>query len=154
MTALESASRVREAGAAVGLAQAAFESALRYSQQRSAFGVPIGQHQAIQLKLADMATAIAVARLLTHRAAPNGEGRDAGTAEAAMAYLQAAETAAAVTLESMRIHGGYGYTAEFPVERYYRDAAMLLAAAAGNGDLRSAIARHAVASVHLNVGVP
>ena len=71
-----------------------------------------------------------------------------------MAYLQAAETATAVTLESMRIHGGYGYTAEFPVERYYRDAAMLLAAAAGSGDLRDAIARHAVASVHLNVGAP
>jgi alkylation response protein AidB-like acyl-CoA dehydrogenase len=154
MTALESASRVREAGGAVGLAQAAFESALRYSQQRSAFGVPICQHQAIQLKLADMATAVAVARLLTHRAAAEGEREDAGVAEAAMAYLQAAETAAAVTLESMRIHGGYGYTAEFPVERYYRDAAMLLAAAAGSGDLRGLIARHAVARVHLNAGAP
>ena len=154
MTALESASRVREAGGAVGLAQAAFESALRYSQQRSAFGVPICQHQAIQLKLADMATAIAVARLLTHRAAAEGGSGDGAIAEAAMAYLQAAETAASVTLESMRIHGGYGYTAEFPVERYYRDAAMLLAAAAGSGDLRDAIARHAVASVHLNVGAP
>jgi alkylation response protein AidB-like acyl-CoA dehydrogenase len=153
MTALESASRVREAGSAVGLAQAAFESALRYSQQRTAFGVPICQHQAIQLKLADMATAIAVARLLTQRAAAEGEG-DAAAAQAAMAYLQAAETAAAVTLESMRIHGGYGYTAEFPVERYYRDAAMLLAASAGSGDLRGAIARHAVASVHLNAGAP
>ena len=104
----------------VGLAQASFEAALRYAQQRTAFGKPINQHQAIQLKLADMATAVTAARLLM---------MDAGgdPIRAALAKLQASATATFVTLESMRIHGGYGYTAEFPIERHYRDAARLLA---------------------------
>jgi alkylation response protein AidB-like acyl-CoA dehydrogenase len=107
------------AAVAVGIAQAAFEAALRYAQQRSAFGKPISQHQAIQLKLADMATAVSAARLLVN---------DAGAhpVRAAVAKLQATSTALNVTLESMRTHGGYGYTAEFPVERCYRDAARLL----------------------------
>jgi alkylation response protein AidB-like acyl-CoA dehydrogenase len=154
IAAIHNSSRVREAAAAVGLAQAAFETALRYSQQRSAFGVPICQHQAIQLKLADMATAIAVARLLTQRAAAAGGAGDTAASHAGMAYLHAAETARMVTLEAMRIHGGYGYTAEFPVERYYRDAAMLLAAETGDEDMRRAIARHAVADSQLNAGAP
>jgi alkylation response protein AidB-like acyl-CoA dehydrogenase len=107
------------AAVAVGVAQAAFEAALRYAQQRSAFGKPISQHQAIQLKLADMATGVSAARLLV---------ADAGAhpVRATVAKLQASATALSVTLESMRTHGGYGYTAEFPVERYYRDAARLL----------------------------
>ena len=150
--AVEHAGRVREAAAAVGLAQAAFEDALRYSQQRSAFGVPICQHQAVQLKLADMATGIAVARLLTQRAASEeGAGTTAGM-HADMAYFQAAETASAVTLEAMRIHGGYGYTAEFPVERYYRDAAMLIAAETGREGLRDAIGHHVVAESRAHIG--
>ena len=152
IAAAQASARVREAAAAVGLAQAAFEAALRYSQQRSAFGVPICQHQAIQLKLADMATAIAVSRLLTGRAAAENGAGDAAPAHAAMAHLHAAETAYMVTLEAMRIHGGYGYTAEFPVERYYRDAASLLAGEAGDETLRRAIARHAVADNYLNGG--
>ena len=152
IAAAQASARVREAAAAVGLAQAAFEAALRYSQQRSAFGVPICQHQAIQLKLADMATAIAVSRLLTGRAAAENGAGDAAPAHAAMAHLHAAETAYMVTLEAMRIHGGYGYTAEFPVERYYRDAASLLAGEAGDETLRRAIARHAVANNYLNGG--
>jgi len=104
----------------VGLAQASFEAALRYAQQRTAFGKPINQHQAIQLKLADMATAVAAARLLV---------QDAGVdpIRSVLAKLQASAAAARVTLESMRTHGGYGYTTEFPVERHYRDAARLLA---------------------------
>jgi alkylation response protein AidB-like acyl-CoA dehydrogenase len=115
-------SRVWSAARGVGLAQAAFEAALRYSQQRSAFGKPICQHQAIQLKLADMATGVTVARLLTHHAAiTDGDGARA----ALMARLFAASTACEVSLESMRVHGGYGYTAEFPVERFYRDAPRL-----------------------------
>jgi alkylation response protein AidB-like acyl-CoA dehydrogenase len=115
-------SRVWSAARGVGLAQAAFEAALRYSQQRSAFGKPICQHQAIQLKLADMATGVTVARLLTHHAAiAAGDGGEA----ALMARLFAASTACDVSLESMRVHGGYGYTAEFPVERFYRDAPRL-----------------------------
>jgi alkylation response protein AidB-like acyl-CoA dehydrogenase len=123
---LEAASNVGAAATAVGLAQAAFEAALRYSQQRSTFGKPICQHQAVQLKLADMATAITAARLLTGRAATRLDTDARDDAGAAMARLAAGETAYMVTLEAMRIHGGYGYTSEFPVERYYRDAAALL----------------------------
>jgi alkylation response protein AidB-like acyl-CoA dehydrogenase len=123
---LEAATNVGAAATAVGLAQAAFEAALRYSQQRSAFGKPICQHQAVQLKLADMATAITAARLLTGRAAERLDADARDDTGAAMARLAAGETACMVTLEAMRIHGGYGYTSEFPVERYYRDAAALL----------------------------
>jgi alkylation response protein AidB-like acyl-CoA dehydrogenase len=121
------------AALAVGIAQAAFEAALRYAQQRSAFGKPIGQHQAIQLKLADMATAISAARMLV---------ADAGAdpVRAAVAKLQATATACRVTLESMRTHGGYGYTAEFPVERYYRDAARLVHLPIPEDDARAAAA--------------
>ena len=115
------------AAVAVGVAQAAFEAALRYSQQRTAFGKPICQHQAIQIKLADMASRIAAARLLTRRAAERLAADAADMSGAAMARHEAAETAGMVTLESMRIHGGYGYTTEFPVERYYRDVAALIA---------------------------
>lgn len=120
--------RLGLAATAVGLAQAALEAALRYSQQRSAFGKPICQHQAIQLKLADMATRVTASRALTYRAAERLEADAADDAGVIMARLDAAETAYIVSLEAMRIHGGYGYTKEFPVERYYRDAARLLTA--------------------------
>ena len=125
-TLLEAVCNVGTAATAVGLAQAAFEAALRYSQQRSTFGQPICQHQAVQLKLADMATRITAARLLTARAAERLDVNSRDDAGATMARLTAGETAYTVTLEAMRIHGGYGYTSEFPVERYYRDAAALL----------------------------
>ncbi len=118
--------RLGLAASAVGVAQAAFEAALRYSQQRSAFGVPICQHQAIQLKLADMATAVTAARLLTYHAAQRLEHGD--DVAAGLARLYAAEVANDVTLEAMRVHGGYGYTSEFPVERCYRDAPRFLLA--------------------------
>ena len=124
---VESVRWLGAAAVAVGVAQAAFEAALRYSQQRTTFGKAICHHQAIQLKLADMASRIAAARLLTGRAAERLAADAADMAGAAMARAEAAETAAMVTLESMRIHGGYGYTTEFPVERYYRDAAALVA---------------------------
>jgi alkylation response protein AidB-like acyl-CoA dehydrogenase len=120
------AASVLSAATAVGLAQAAFEAALRYSQQRSTFGKPLCQHQAVQLKLADMATGITAARLLTYQAAGSEAGGALDPAAAAMARLHAASMAAQATLESMRIHGGYGYVSEFPVERYYRDATRLL----------------------------
>ena len=123
---LEAATSIGAAATAVGLAQAAFEAALRYSQQRSTFGQPICQHQAVQLKLADMATRITAARLLTTRAAERLDVDSRDDAGASMARLAAAETVYAVTLDAMRIHGGYGYTSEFAVERYYRDAAALL----------------------------
>jgi alkylation response protein AidB-like acyl-CoA dehydrogenase len=109
------------AAVSLGVAQAAFESALRYAQQRAAFGRPIAEHQAIQLKLADMATDTTAARLLLADAAAQET-----PAAALMARVFAADTAAAVTLEALRVHGGYGYITEFPVERYYRDAAQLL----------------------------
>ena len=112
--------RLGVAATAVGLAQAAFEAALRYSQQRTTFGKPIWAHQAIQLKLADMATRTTAARLLV------GDAAERGGVWPALAKVLASETACDVTLEAMRVHGGYGYTTEFPVERYYRDAAQLL----------------------------
>ncbi len=130
--------RLGIAATAVGLAQAAFEAALRYSRERSTFGKPICQHQAIQLKLADMATRITAARLLTYSAAEHaGQHHEL----AAMAKIYSSETAYDVTLETMRIHGGYGYTTEFPVERYYRDAPRLMLALGGNDTERLELAR-------------
>ncbi len=134
--------RIGDAATALGLAQAAFEVALRYAQQRSAFGVPICQHQAIQLKLADMATRITAARLLTYRAAERLDADPEDDGGSIMALLDTADTAYAVTLEAMRIHGGYGYTTEFPVERYYRDASRFLTAAAELDADRRQLARH------------
>jgi len=128
---------VAAAAVAVGLAQAAFEAALRYAQQRTTFGKPLWQHQAVQLKLADMATGITAARLLTYRAV-EGDGPD--PARAAMARLQATAVVMHVTLESMRIHGGYGYVSEFPVERYYRDAARLMFVPLDDDTLRRELA--------------
>lgn len=143
--AAEALARLSLAATAVGLAQAAFEAALRYSQQRSAFGQPICQHQAIQLKLADMATRTTAARLLTYRGAERLTADIGDDAGARMAKVEAAETAATVTLESMRIHGGYGYTSEFPVERLYRDAARLLVTPIDHETERRLVARRALA---------
>jgi alkylation response protein AidB-like acyl-CoA dehydrogenase len=128
--------RLGAAAIAVGVAGAAFEAALRYSQQRSAFGKPICQHQAIQLKLADMATRTTAARLLTSHAAALVSRDGADGMAPALAKLYTSEVAAEVTLEAMRVHGGYGYTTEFPVERFYRDAARLLVAPTGNDEER------------------
>jgi alkylation response protein AidB-like acyl-CoA dehydrogenase len=136
--------RLAHAAGAVGLAQAAFEAALRYSQQRSAFGQPICQHQAVQLKLADMAAGITAARLLTARAAERLDADPGDDIGVHMAKAEASETAATVTLESMRIHGGYGYTSEFPVERLYRDAARLLVTPTDNGAERRLVAHRLI----------
>jgi alkylation response protein AidB-like acyl-CoA dehydrogenase len=130
----------------VGLAQAAFEAALRYSQQRTTFGKPLCQHQAVQLKLADMATAITAARLLTTRAAESETAGGLDRAAAAMARLQAAPVAVSATLETMRIHGGYGYVREFPVERYYRDATRLLFVPRDDDTLRADLAARLAAT--------
>ena len=113
--------RIGIASQAVGMARAAFEAALRYSKDRSSFGQPIFQHQAIQFKLADMATQIEAARQLIWHAAAL---KDAGLPclkEAAMAKLFASEMAEKVCSEAIQIHGGYGYLSDFPVERIYRD---------------------------------
>ena len=127
--------RLGTAAIAVGLAQAAFEAALRYSQQRTTFGKPIAHHQAIQLALAGMATKITAARLLVHDAA----GLD--DAAVLIAKIYASEVAYEVTLDSMRVHGGYGYTSEFPVERYYRAAAHLASSPTTNTADRAELAR-------------
>jgi alkylation response protein AidB-like acyl-CoA dehydrogenase len=139
--AAETLLRLGEAAVAVGLGEAAFEAALRYAQQRHTFGKPIAQHQAIQLKLADMATRVTASRLLVSHAAERLALHPGDAAAAAMARLDAAETAYHAALESMRTHGGYGYTKEFPVERFYRDAAALLAGDGAAGRLRLAVAR-------------
>jgi alkylation response protein AidB-like acyl-CoA dehydrogenase len=137
-----SAACIAAAATGVGLAQAAFEAALRYAQQRTTFGQPLWQHQAVQLKLADMATGITAARLLTYRAA---EAERPDPAAGAMARLVAARVAADATLESMRIHGGYGYVSEFPVERYYRDAPRLSFVPHDDDALRAEVAARLVA---------
>lgn len=142
--AAEVLARLALAATAVGLGQAAFEAALRYSQQRSTFGQPICQHQAVQLKLADMATRITAARLLTYRAAERLTADPDDDTGVRMAKVEASEMAADVTLDSMRIHGGYGYTSEFPVERLYRDAARLVVTPTDNDAERRLVARRAI----------
>jgi alkylation response protein AidB-like acyl-CoA dehydrogenase len=118
--------RINIASRAVGVAQAAFEDAIRYAQERTAFGKPICEHQAIQLKLADMATRIEAARLLTRQAAAMKDRGERCDLEAGMAKLFASETCQEVSLEAMRVLGGYGYTKDFRVERYYRDAPLMI----------------------------
>ncbi len=114
--------RIGIAAQAVGIAVGAHERALAYARERKAFGVPIGQHQMVQWMLADMATAIDGARLLTLRAATLKDAGRRFTAEAAMAKLFAAETAMKVTTDAIQVHGGYGFIKDYEVERYFRDA--------------------------------
>ncbi|GIW45751.1 MAG: isovaleryl-CoA dehydrogenase [Candidatus Binatia bacterium] len=133
--------RVNIAARAVGVATAAFEQAIRYAQQRETFGKPIAQHQAIQLKLADMATKIQAARLLTYHAAEKKNRGERADVEAGMAKLFASETCLEVAIEAMRVLGGYGYTAEFPVERYFRDAPLMIIGEGTNEIQRLVIAR-------------
>src|SRR4051794_6217701 len=125
MDALE-VGRVNVAARGVGIAQRALELALRYSQERKAFGKPIAKHQAIQFKLADMATKIEAARLLTLKAARMKDAGQRSDLEAGMAKLFASETGKEVVEEAFRIHGGYGYSKEYEIERLYRDAPLLL----------------------------
>ncbi len=125
MDALE-VGRVNVAARGVGIAQRALELALRYSQERRTFGRPIAQHQAIQFKLADMATKVDAARLLTLRAARLKDAGERSDLEAGMAKLFASETGKEVVEDAFRIHGGYGYSKEYEIERLYRDAPLLL----------------------------
>ena len=133
--------RINIAARAVGVAEAAFEASIRYAQQRKTFGVPIAQHQAIQLKLADMASKIQAARLLTYDAAAKKDSGERIDLEAGMAKLFASEMCAEVTLEAMRIHGGYGYIKDYPLERYYRDAPLMIIGEGTNEIQRIVIAR-------------
>jgi alkylation response protein AidB-like acyl-CoA dehydrogenase len=125
MDALE-VGRVNVAARGVGIAQRALELALRYSQERKTFGKPIAQHQAIQFKLADMATKVEAARLLTLKAARLKDAGQRSDLEAGMAKLFASEAGKEVVEDAFRIHGGYGYSKEYEIERLYRDAPLLL----------------------------
>ncbi len=125
MDALE-VGRVNVAARGVGIAQRALELGLKYAQERRAFGKPIAEHQAIQFKLADMATKVEAARLLMLKAATLKDAGERSDVEAGMAKLFASETGKEVVEDSFRIHGGYGYSKEYEIERLYRDAPLLL----------------------------
>jgi butyryl-CoA dehydrogenase len=116
------AGRIGVAAQAVGIAQAALDASAKYSKERQQFGKPICEFQAIQWMLADMATRIEAARLLTYNAALKKQSGQRYSKEASMAKLFASETAVFVVDRAMQIHGGYGYMKEYPIERYYRDA--------------------------------
>ena len=133
--------RINIAARAVGVARAAFDCALAYAQERHTFGKPIAEHQAIQLKLADMATRLEAARLLTRSAAERKQAGERCDVEAGMAKLFASETALELATEAMRILGGVGYTTDFPVERYFRDAPLMIIGEGTNEIQRLVIAR-------------
>jgi len=137
--------RINVAARGVGVAQAALDEAVRYSQQRKTFGKPICEHQAIQLKLGEMATKVRAARLLVEDAARIYDRGERCDMEAGMAKLFATEAAIECSLESMRIHGGYGYSKEFTVERLYRDAPLLVIGEGTNEMQRIIIARQLIA---------
>jgi alkylation response protein AidB-like acyl-CoA dehydrogenase len=125
MDALETG-RINIAARAVGVATAAFEDAIKYAQQRETFGRPISTRQGIQFMLAEMATKIQAAKLLTYDAASRKDSGERFDLEAGMAKLYASEICGEVTMDAMRIHGGYGYVKDLPVERYYRDAPLMI----------------------------
>jgi alkylation response protein AidB-like acyl-CoA dehydrogenase len=136
--------RINVAARGVGVARASLEESLRYAQIRKTFGKPICQHQAIQLKLADMATRVEAAKLLVEKAAQAYDRGERCDMEAGMAKLFASEAAIENSLEAMRIHGGYGYSKEFDVERYYRDAPLLAIGEGTNELQRIIIARQLI----------
>lgn len=150
MTGLE-AERLNVAARGLGVARAAFEEAIRYAQRRTTFGKPIAEHQTIQIKLADMATKIEASRLLIYSAAEKKDSGQRCDLEAGMAKLFATETAAEVSFEAMRILGGNGYSKDFPVERYYRDAPLLVIGGGTNELQRLIIARNLLKKYHEEV---
>jgi alkylation response protein AidB-like acyl-CoA dehydrogenase len=140
LPALESG-RINIAARAVGIAQAAYDAALDYSRERKAFGQPISDFQAIQLKLADIATNLQAARLLTYWAASEQNAGKRADMQSGMAKYFASEVAINASLEAMRIHGGYGYSTEYVVERLYRDAPLMAIGEGTNDILRMIIAK-------------
>jgi alkylation response protein AidB-like acyl-CoA dehydrogenase len=130
--------RINVAARGVGIARACLEDSLRYAQTRKTFGQLIAQHQSIQIKLADMATRVEAARLLTRQAADKYDEGQRCDLEAGMAKLFATEAALENSLEAMRIHGAYGYSKEYNIERHYRDAP-LLAIGEGTNELQRLI---------------
>jgi alkylation response protein AidB-like acyl-CoA dehydrogenase len=144
--------RINIAARAVGVARAAFDAALSYAQERITFGKPIAEHQAIQLKLADMATSLEAARLLTRNAAERRMAGQRCDVEAGMAKLFASEAALEIATQAMRIHGGIGYTTDLPVERYYRDAPLMVIGEGTNEIQRLVIARGLLARARSQAG--
>jgi alkylation response protein AidB-like acyl-CoA dehydrogenase len=136
--------RIQVASRALGVAQAALDDSLRYAQQREAFGKPIWQHQSIGNYLADMATRLAAARQLVLYAARCYDSGQRADLEAGMAKLFASETAMQIALDAVRIHGGYGYSTEFDVERYFRDAPLMIVGEGTNEIQRTIIARQLI----------
>jgi alkylation response protein AidB-like acyl-CoA dehydrogenase len=137
--------RIQVAARAVGVARAAYEDALAYAQVRETFGKPIWQHQSVGNLLADMATGVEAARLLTLSAAQRLERGERCDLEAGMAKLFASETCLKVTTDAIRVHGGYGYSPEYDVERYFRDAPLMVVGEGTNEIQRQVIARQLVA---------
>ena len=136
--------RINVAARGVGVASAAMKEAVKYSQQRETFGQPICEHQSIQIKLADMATQVEAARHLTMAAAKAFDRGERCDMEAGMAKLFATEAAVYNSMEAMRVHGGYGYSKEFPVERFYRDAPLLVIGEGTNELQKILIARQLI----------
>ena len=136
--------RIQVACRALGVARAALEDSLRYAQEREAFGKPIWQHQSIGNYLADMATKLEAARQLVHYAARRYDSGQRADTEAGMAKLFASETAMEITLNAVRVHGGYGYSTEFDVERYFRDAPLMIVGEGTNEIQRNVIARQLI----------
>lgn len=136
--------RLQVAGRALGVGRAALEDALRYSQDRESFGRPIWQHQAIGTYLAEMVTKLTAARQLTLYAARKYDAGERADMEAGMAKLFASEAAMQIALDAVRIHGGYGYSTEFDVERYFRDAPLMIVGEGTNEIQRNVIARQLV----------
>jgi alkylation response protein AidB-like acyl-CoA dehydrogenase len=143
MSALE-VGRINVAARGVGVAQAAFDEAIRYAQKREAFGKPIFEHQAQQLRLAEMITKIRAARLLTLDAARKKDSGARSDLDAGMAKLFATEIAQECVLDAMRIHGGVGYSKELPLERFYRDAPLMVIAEGTSDIQKIVIARNIV----------
>jgi alkylation response protein AidB-like acyl-CoA dehydrogenase len=137
--------RIQVASRALGVATAALEDALRYAQERESFGQPIWKHQAVGHYLADMATKLTAARQLTLYAADRYDAGERADMEAGMAKLFASEMAMEIALNAVRIHGGYGYSTEFDVERYFRDAPLMIVGEGTNEIQRNVIAQQLVA---------
>jgi butyryl-CoA dehydrogenase len=137
--------RIQVASRALGVASAALEDALKYAQERESFGQPIWKHQSIGNYLADMATKLTAARQLTLYAAQRYDSGERCDMEAGMAKLFASEVAMEIALNAVRIHGGYGYSTEFDVERYFRDAPLMIVGEGTNEIQRNVIAAQLVA---------
>ncbi|HEY9524787.1 MAG TPA: acyl-CoA dehydrogenase family protein [Thermopolyspora sp.] len=136
--------RIQVAARALGVGRAALEDALRYAQERESFGVPIWKHQSIGNYLADMVTRLTAARQIVLYAARRYDSGERADMEAGMAKLFASETAMQITLDAVRIHGGYGYSTEFDVERYFRDAPLMIVGEGTNEIQRNVIVRQLI----------